>query len=300
MRTPPHYMPALITPFDDEGNIIIEAHHHNLRLQMERGVSGFVLGGSTGEGPYLEAGERRFLLRESRKELGDAPFLLCGVAAQSVRQAIGQIREVADGDADAALVMTPTALARGNHDAIKRFFEAVAEASPIPLFLYSVPSVTGYELPVDIAADLALHPAVVGMKDSGGRPVHTKEIVQATPDNFMVFCGSSSALLKSMAGGAIGGITASGNYVPELLMELVTTSSISVSQSEPLQQRLTEATREIEAFGVTGTKSAAAAAGLWTGIPRKPLQAVPRTELARIAQVVARARATEDATVVSS
>jgi 4-hydroxy-2-oxoglutarate aldolase len=297
VRLPPQYMPALITPFDDEGNIIVEAHRHNLRLQASRGVTGFVLGGSTGEGPYLEPGERVMLLQETRAELGQEPFLVCGVAAQSVRQANMQVREIAEGGADAALVMTPTALARGNHDAIQRFFEAVAENAPLPLFLYSVPGVTGYELPVDIAAELAMHPSVVAMKDSGGRPLHTKELVLSTPDDFMVFCGSSSALLTSMAGGATGAITASGNYVPELLTELVTASGESVSAAEPLQSRLTEATKEIESFGVVGTKSAAAAAGLWTGIPRKPLQPVPRTELARIAQIVSRVRDTADATV---
>lgn len=291
-------MPALITPFDDEGNIIVEAHRHNLRLQASRGVTGFVLGGSTGEGPYLEPGERTMLLRETRAELGQEPFLVCGVAAQSVRLANIQVREIAEGGADAALVMTPTALARGNHDAIKRFFEAVAENAPLPLFLYSVPGVTGYELPVDIAAELAQHPTVVAMKDSGGRPLHTKELVQSTPEDFMVFCGSSSALLTSMAGGATGAITASGNYVPELLNELVTASGESVSAAEPLQSRLTEATKEIESFGVVGTKTAAAAAGLWTGIPRKPLQPVPRTELARIAQIVSKVRETQNAAVV--
>lgn len=297
MRTPPTYMPALITPFDDEGDIIVEAHRHNLHLQTSRGAAGFVLGGSTGEGPYLEAGERALLLRETRNELGNEPFLICGVSAQSVRQANHQVQEIADGGADAALVVTPTALARGNHDAIQRFFEAVAEASRIPLFLYSVPGVTGYELPADVVAVLAQHPTVVAMKDSGGRPLHTKELVQATPDNFMVYCGSSASLLASMAAGATGAITASGNYVPELLTEIVTGAAVSVSGAEPLQIKLAEATREIESFGVVGTKTAAAAAGLWTGIPRKPLQPIPRTELARIAQVVARAREAERATV---
>ncbi len=299
MRTPPHYMPALITPFDDEGQIIVEAHAHNLRLQAARGVTGFVLGGSTGEGPYLEAGERALLLREARLELGEDPFLVCGVAAQSVRQANTQILEIADGGADAALVMTPTALARGNHSAISRFFEAVADAAPIPIFLYSVPAVTGYELPADTAAVLARHPNVTAMKDSGGRPLHTKEIVQSTPPDFLVYSGSSSALSQAMAAGAVGAITASGNYIPELLAALVAISRSSMAGAESLQRRLTEAAREVEAFGVVGTKAAAGAAGLWTGIPRKPLQPIDRTQLARIAQVVATARENADALVAT-
>lgn len=283
-------MPALITPFDEDGDIIIEAHRHNLALQVERGVEGFVLGGSTGEGPYLEEKERGLLLQEARGVVGSDCFLMCGVAAQSVRQANSQIGEIASSGADAALVLTPTSLARGNHGAIQRFFEAVAEAAPIPIFLYSVPAVTGYELPVDVVAVLSEHPNVIGIKDSGGRPLHMKDIVQASSDDFVVYSGSSSILTQAIAGGARGAITASGNYVPELVTSVVETSMDSVSAADPLQRRLTTATKEIEAFGVVGTKAAAGAAGLWTGIPRKPLQPMPRTELARIAQVVAIAR----------
>lgn len=290
MRTPPDFMSALITPFDEEGDIIAEAHIHNLRLQTSRGVTGFVLGGSTGEGPYLEAGERASLLNQARQELGGEPFLICGVQAQSVRQAKAQLAEIANADADAALVMTPTSLARGNHGAMQRFFDAIAETSPLPLFLYSVPAVTGYDLPVESVAALAQHPRIVGLKDSGGRPLHTKGVVQSAPDDFMVYTGSSSTLLQGMAAGAVGAITASSNYLPELLSALVTTSQTSVSEAEPLQARLTKATREIESYGVVGTKAAAGAAGLWTGIPRKPLQPVPRTELARIDQIVNTAR----------
>jgi dihydrodipicolinate synthase/N-acetylneuraminate lyase len=238
----------------------------------------------------LENGERALLAAEARAELGEDPYLVSGVAAQSVRQALSQVEEGATGGADAALVLTPTSLARGNHAAVTRFYAAVAEAAPIPIFLYSVPAVTGYELPVDCVAELAVHPSVIAIKDSGGRPLHIKETAQSTPDDFMVYAGSSSTLVKATAAGAIGAITASGNYAPELVSDLVLTSRTSVSQAEPLQSRLTEATREIEAFGVAGTKAAAGAAGLWTGIPRRPLRPVARTELAKIAQVVARVR----------
>lgn len=298
MRTPPHFMPAQITPFDDEGNIIFEAHAHNLRLQRERGVEGFVIGGSNGEGPYLEAGERALLVAEARAELGEEPYVACGINGQSVRQARVQMEECATGGADAALVLTPTSLARGNHNAVIRFFDSVAESSPIPILLYSMPAVTGYELPVDSVRVLADHPNIIGMKDSGGRPVHMKELSQSTPDSFLLYSGSTSAIVKSIAAGAVGAITGSGNYAPESLSSLVLSAHSSVSASEPAQVRLAEASRVIEAFGVAGTKAAAGAAGLWTGIPRRPLHPIDRTELARIAEIVAGIRKEIDATVV--
>jgi 4-hydroxy-2-oxoglutarate aldolase len=290
-------MAALITPFDENGDIIVEAHHHNLHLQRTRGVAGFVLGGSTGEGPYLEAGERALLISEARRELGAEVFLMSGVAAQSVRQAISQLNEIAASGADAALVMTPTALARGNHAAVHRFYEALAEITPLPLFLYSVPAITGYDLPSEHAAELSSHPNIVGLKDSAGRALHTKHVVEASVDGFLVYSGSSSALTQAIAGGAVGAITASANYLPELVSAVVATARESVSRVEPLQSRLTTAAKSIEAYGVVGTKAAAGAAGLWTGIPRRPLQPVARTELAKVNQIVSAARASLPAMV---
>ncbi len=290
MRTPPNFMSALITPFDDNGDIIVEAHHHNLQLQTSRGIDGFVLGGSTGEGPYLEPGERGLLVSEARTALGNDPFLVCGVQAQSVRQAIIQVDEIAAVGADAALVITPTALARGNHEAVGRFYQAVAERAALPIFMYSVPAVTGYDLPTESAEALSRHPNIIGLKDSAGRPLHTKHVVEASADGFLVYSGSSSALTQAIAGGAVGAITASSNYIPELVSLVIRTALESVSRAEPLQTELTATVRRIESYGVVGTKAAAGAAGLWTGIPRKPLQPVPRTELAKVNQIVTEAR----------
>ncbi|MEN8235086.1 MAG: dihydrodipicolinate synthase family protein, partial [Actinomycetota bacterium] len=149
MRTPPTTMPALITPFGRDDSIDTGAHRHNLALLTERGVRGFLIGGSTGQGPYLEPGERSVLVRTARDELGEAPFLLVGISAQSVRQAIRQIRELDGAGADAILVVTPTFLLRADHGLVISFFHAVADASTLPVFLYTVPAVTSYELSVD-------------------------------------------------------------------------------------------------------------------------------------------------------
>jgi 4-hydroxy-2-oxoglutarate aldolase len=291
MPNPPHLMNALVTPFDASGDIDTGAHRRNVEIQLSRGIRGFVLGGSTGEGPYLEAGERSRLVRLAREAAGEDVFLVCGIAAQSVRQAIGQAAEIASAGADAALAMTPTSLARGNHAAVGRYFEAVAEQSPVPIFLYSVPAVTGYELPVDTVVPIAAHPNVIGMKDSGGRPVHIKEIVQATPDDFILYAGSSSTITQAMAAGARGAITASSNYLPETLSALVLHPREAGNGTDSLQSRLTAVTREVEAFGVPGTKAAAIASGLTAGIPRLPLQPLARTDQARLAQIVSAARA---------
>ncbi|HSR45222.1 MAG TPA: dihydrodipicolinate synthase family protein, partial [Acidimicrobiia bacterium] len=145
MRTPPRMMPALVTPFTSKGSLDLDAHAFNLTAMHERGITGFLLGGSTGEGPYLEPGERHALLETARSAIGEAPFLIAGIMSESLRGAIAQIEEVEAGGADAVLVLTPTTLTRGRGEYVEGFFKDVGKASKLPVLIYSVPVYSAYE-----------------------------------------------------------------------------------------------------------------------------------------------------------
>jgi 4-hydroxy-tetrahydrodipicolinate synthase len=282
----PRVLPALVTPFDRRGEIDLASHRHNLALLWAGGVRGFLIGGSTGEGPYLEPGERRTLVAAAREELGASAYLMCGVAAESLRRALSQAAEAADGGADTCLVLTPTTLVRGRAERVQAFFEEVADAARIPVLLYSVPQVTGYELPVEIALDLSMRPGVVGIKDSGGHPVRSERMARDGAPGFRVMNGSSAAVALTIAAGAHGAITASANYAWELVGEVVTTAGRSPARALEPQGRLTALAGFVEADGVAGTKAAAAARGLAPGRPRRPLRPLPAARRRAIARRV--------------
>src|SRR6185295_20111760 len=95
--------------------------------------------------------------------------LLAGTGLESTRATIALTRAAADLGVDAALVLTPSYYKpQMTVDALRRHFEAVAEASPIPVMLYSVPVFTGLPFPLPLAAAVAGHPRIVGMKESSG------------------------------------------------------------------------------------------------------------------------------------
>lgn len=266
-------MPALVTPFDEHGDLDLDAHRHNVATLSGRGVGGFLIAGSTGEGPYLGPGERHELLVATREELGDDPFLLCGVAGESIRQAVEHVAEATEGGADAALVLTPTSLIRGDDGAVHAFYVGLAAVDRIPLLLYSVPRVTGYELPVDAAVDLLRHQArIVGIKDSGGQPVRIQQMATAVGDGAWIFAGSSAAVSLSVAGGGYGAITASANYAPTLVREVVDAARKGgAARAADAQARLTRLTQLVETRGLAGIKLAAEVAGLRPGRSRAPL-----------------------------
>jgi 4-hydroxy-2-oxoglutarate aldolase len=272
---------ALITPFSDVGDLDPAAHAYNLALQWDRGVRGFLIAGSTGEGPYLEPGERRILVETARRALPEA-YLVAGVAAESLRLARLQAAEAGDGGADALLVLSPTSLARGDTDAMARFFADLAEVTPRPLLLYSVPKYAADEIPVEVAAGAAGLPGILGMKDSGGDPRRIAALAAATPPAFLLFTGSSTALATSIQAGAYGAITASGNYAPGLVGR-----AVGAGSGDAATEALASLAAAVEAYGIPGIKAAAEATGLVAGPPRRPLVPLDGEARARITAALA-------------
>lgn len=274
MTMPPRTLPALVTPFAGDGAIDEDAHRHNLTTMAGNGVEGFIIAGSTGHGPYLVPGERGVLTRVARETLGAEVYLSCGVQAESIAQAMQQIGEAESGGADTALVMTPTTLIRGNHDKVAAFYERLADASPLPLFMYSVPATTGYQLPIETAAELAKHPNIVGLKDSGAEANRVVPLADAIAGGFIAMAGSSNVVNEFLLHGAHGAITASGNYAAELVSEAL--------DNEYAQEQLTHLAAAVERFGLAGTYAAAEATGLIPGAMRAPLQPLEGPEQAAV------------------
>ena len=268
--------PALVTAFTTQGEIDVTAHLGNVGVAVDSGAQGVLIGGSTGEGPYLEPGERSTLLRSTRDAFTDLT-IICGVFAESTRQAGQQIGEATDAEADAVLVVTPTTLIRGRRHWVVDYYEALADSTTLPIFLYTVPAVTHYELPRESVAELAGHHNIVGMKDSGGDTSRLDALRAIIDAAFVVYAGKSSALTESVANGAYGAITASANYAFD-------TVSRAVEGDQNAQERLIDLTSVIEPYGVPGTKFAASLAGMDPGPARMPLPSLTneaKTEIER-------------------
>lgn len=283
MLPPPEYMPALITPFTRGGEIDLRAHTHNLKTLAEAGIEGFVVGGSNGEGPYLEPGDRARLVKAGRRR---KTHFMVGIAAESTRVALHQVEEAVEGGADSVLVMTPTTLTRGQDEAVLRFYRTIADTSTVPVFIYSVPSVTAFSLPLELVWRLSRHENIIGMKDSSGDVVRLQSIIDAAPPEFILYSGSSRALTAAMAIGCYGAITGSGNYAPDLVLETLKQAKSDPVQARKLQKRLSAISADVEAHGVPGVKAAAKAAGLDPGHPREPLTRLSRGAETSIAKLI--------------
>ncbi|NXA48651.1 HOGA1 protein, partial [Nothocercus julius] len=150
----------------------------------------------------------------------------------------------------------------------------VADASPVPVVLYSVPANTGLDLPLEAVVTLAQHPNIVGLKDSGGDITRLALIVHKTrQEGFQVLAGSAGFLLASYAVGAVGGICALANVLGAPLCQLERLCREGRWQeARDLQHRLIEPNTAVtRRFGIAGLKKAMEWFGYYGGPCRAPL-----------------------------
>ncbi|XP_028340278.1 4-hydroxy-2-oxoglutarate aldolase, mitochondrial isoform X16 [Physeter macrocephalus] len=185
-------------------------------------LAGFVVQGSNGEFPFLTSSERLEVVSRVRQALPRDKLLLAGSGCESTQATVEMTVSMAQVGADAAMVVTPCYYhGRMNSAALIHHYTKVADLSPIPVVLYSVPANTGLDLPVDAVVTLSKHPNIVGIKDSGGDVTRIGLIVHKTRrQDFQVLAGSAGFLLASYAVGAVGGVCALANVLGAQVCQL--------------------------------------------------------------------------------
>jgi dihydrodipicolinate synthase/N-acetylneuraminate lyase len=173
--------PAVTTPFCPDGALYHKKIEHNIDRYSRTPVSGMVVLGSTGEAVMLSDEERREVLRISAEVASPEKVLIAGTAAESVSETLRLTEFAASLKFDAALVRTPHFYrSQMTPEAMLAFYRTVADRSPLPVILYTVPPFTAYDLPLEVITQLAEHSNVIGIKESGGNVEKVAAMVQAT------------------------------------------------------------------------------------------------------------------------
>jgi dihydrodipicolinate synthase/N-acetylneuraminate lyase len=270
-------LPPLVTPFLPDGALDLESFEANLESLGGSDLAGYLVLGSNGEAASLEEDEKLALLRAARKHAGRR-VLLAGTGLESTRTTVAFTRKAADEGVDMALVLTPCYYKpQMSVEALRRHFEAVAEASPIPVLLYSVPVFTGIPWPAGLAPALAAHPRILGMKESSGDLGLMGRIVGEVPSSFVVLCGSGPVFYPALCVGSPGGVLAVANCAPRPVAALYRAfESGDHARARRLQEALSPLAVAVTArHGVAGLKLAMDLAGRRGGCVRAPLLPLP-------------------------
>lgn len=285
--------PPLPTPFAPSGALDLSGLTRNIeRLSLER-VTGFVVGGSNGEFTSLTVEERLQVIATARSVIDPDQRLIAGTGMESTSATIALTRAAAEAGAEAALVVTPGYFkGRMTAEALTAHFLAVADASPLPIILYSVPANTGVDLPVEAVVALSRHPQIIGLKDSGGDITKFGRLKLECEPDFQLLAGSAGFLLAALAVGAVGGIMALANITAVPLAKIQERLLAGdLAQARAIQLPLIPVNTAVTArYGVAGLKAALDLLGGTGGHPRLPLLPLKAEEQADLRRILANAR----------
>ena len=279
---------ALLTPVTQEGRVDHGALRRLVERLVDRGVTGVSPLGSTGEGYSLGLEQRLAVVDTVAQSVPAGMPVVPGVFAHNHEQAVAEIAAYADRGGTAVLVAPPSYYPLQAAEQ-ERYFSRLADAAALPLVLYNIPVYTKVQIAPAVAAALAPHPRVAGLKDSGRDLGYAATLLDAVAAagaaaDFSVLTGTDSMLVSYMLAGARGTICANANVVPEVVLACYEAVRAGKLDDAP---RLEARLRAVQAAFRTGSppaayKAALAAAGVgepWLVPPRLPLTEAETAQL---------------------
>ena len=174
-------IPPITTPFYPDGRVYLKKLEHNVDRYSKTPAAGIVVLGSTGEAIMLSDDERREVLAVAREACAPHKVLIAGTGAESAFETLRLTEYAAHLGYDVALVRTPHFYRPQMQPAnLLTFYRTVADRSPIPLLIYSVPVFTNYDMPEELIVELASHPNIIGIKESSGDVEKIRRLAAAT------------------------------------------------------------------------------------------------------------------------
>jgi 4-hydroxy-tetrahydrodipicolinate synthase len=193
---------AMITPFTEDGGVDHERAWRLARHLVETGSDGLVVTGTTGESPTLTADEKVSLYHTVKEAVGERGKVIAGTGTYDTAESVELTRRAMGAGVDGVMAVTPY-YSKPEQSGLRAHFEAIADASDVPVLLYNIPGRTARLIQVPTLAALAEHPNIVAVKDAVMDVDHTSEVCRTIPD-LTVYSGQDSYTLPMMAVGAVG------------------------------------------------------------------------------------------------
>lgn len=207
-------IPALVTPFSG-GRVAEDTFAAFVDWQIAQGSNGVVACGTTGESATLTRDEHREVIAHTVEIASGRVPVIAGCGSYSTEAAIAMVRAAADVGADAALVVVPY-YNKPSQAGLAAHFTAIAEASPLPVIVYNVPSRTVADISVETLAKISPHPKIAGIKDATGNLARATAQRLACGEDFIQLSGSDEVALGFNAMGGVGCISVTANVAPRL------------------------------------------------------------------------------------
>ena len=209
---------AIVTPFNQE-TVDLETLRHLLDFQLQNGTDAVIVCGTTGEAATMSYAERMRAIECCVEHVNGRVPVIAGTGSNSTETARAQSRDAARAGVDGVLVVTPY-YNKASQEGLVRHYNAVADASPVPVIVYDVPSRTGVAIVPETYARLAQHPNINGVKEAAGNPGALQRTRNLCPEDFFIWSGNDDETAAMCMLGGKGVISVVANVFPAAMHRL--------------------------------------------------------------------------------
>lgn len=213
--------PPMITPLNSDISLDVAHTEKIIEHLIDGGVHGIFILGTTGESASVSPDVKSDLIRLTCKKVNGRVPVLVGITECSFVQSL-DLASIAYESGASALVAAPPFYINIDQDELVNYYQKLADAVKLPLFLYDMPSHTKVNIAVESAVKLSAHPNIIGLKDSSGNKDNFQALCEAFKDNqeFRLFIGPEEMLAEILEMGGHGGVCGGGNLFPKLYVSL--------------------------------------------------------------------------------
>jgi 4-hydroxy-tetrahydrodipicolinate synthase len=211
---------ALVTPFTANGELNTEKVKELVNFHIEKGTSGLVPCGTTGESPTLSEQEKEQLFETVVNVANGKIPVIAGTGTNDTVKSLKMTKFAKKIGADAALVITPY-YNKPTQEGLYRHFMHIADNVELPIVVYNVPGRTGVNISPETVERLASHENIVGIKEASGNLGQISEIRSRCGEHITILSGDDNLTLPILSVGGKGVISVTANVVPDLMSEMV-------------------------------------------------------------------------------
>ena len=201
---------ALVTPFKDDFSVDLEALTRIVNHVIDHGANFLVALGTTSEAPTLSIDEKQLVIDTILNTNADRLPVLLGMGSNNTQAVIESVKAQNFAGIQGILSVVPY-YNKPNQRGMEAHFEAIADASPVPVVIYNVPGRVGVNLQAATCVELAKHPNIIAVKEASGNLQQIMEILRDKPADFDVLSGDDAITMPLMALGATGVISVAAN-----------------------------------------------------------------------------------------
>ena len=225
---------AMITPFDDAGEVDYVQARKLASALVASGTDGLVIGGTTGESPSMSDAEKIRLFAEVKESVGHTAAVIAGTTDNNHRKSIELSKEAENVGVDGLLLTVP-AYNKPTQEGLYSHFKAIAESTKLPGLLYNVPSRTSLNMTAETTLNLAKIDNIIGVKEASSDLVQITQIIDGAPSNFKVWSGNDDETFPIMCVGGYGLVSVASNIIGnqiKLMMGMVLEGEIENAAKE--------------------------------------------------------------------